>query len=67
MAYGANLLGVFRQSGTMVGKVLLGAKPADLPIERPSKFELVINLETAKTLGVVIPTAVLLRADDVIE
>jgi putative ABC transport system substrate-binding protein len=67
MAYGANLLGVFRQSGTMVGKVLLGAKPADLPIERPSKFELVINLKTAKTLGVVIPTAVLLRADDVIE
>jgi putative ABC transport system substrate-binding protein len=67
MAYGANLLDVFRQSGTIVGKVLLGAKPADLPIERPSKFELVVNLKTAKTLGVTIPTSVLLRADEVIE
>jgi putative ABC transport system substrate-binding protein len=67
MAYGANLMGVFRQAGTMTGKVLLGAKPATLPIERPSKFELVVNLKTAKLLGVTIPTAVLLRADEVIE
>jgi len=67
MAYGANLLDVFRQSGAMVGKVLFGAKPADLPIERPSKFELVVNLKTAKALGVEMPTAVLLRADEVIE
>ena len=67
MAYGANLLDVFRQTGTMVGKVLLGTKPADLPIERPSKFELVVNLKTAKALGITMPTSVLLRADEVIE
>jgi len=67
MAYGANLLDVFRQSGTVVGKVLLGAKPADLPIERPSSFELVVNLKTAKMLGITVPTSVLLRANEVIE
>lgn len=67
MAYGTNLLDTFRQTGTMVGKVLLGASPADLPVERPSKFELVVNLKTAKILGVTVPTSVLLRADDVIE
>jgi putative ABC transport system substrate-binding protein len=67
MAYGANLLGVFRQSGVIVGKVLLGAKPADLPIERPAKFELVVNLKTAKALGITVPTGLLLRADEVIE
>ncbi|MGZ3410070.1 MAG: ABC transporter substrate-binding protein [Xanthobacteraceae bacterium] len=67
MAYGTNLLDTFRQTGTMVGKVVLGTSPADLPVERPSKFELVVNLKTAKILGVTVPTSVLLRADDVIE
>ena len=67
MAYGPNLLGTFRQTGTMVGKVLQGLRPADLPDERPTKFEMVINLKTAKALGLTLPTSVLLRADEVIE
>ena len=67
MAYGPNLLGTFRQTGTMVGKVLQGLRPADLPVERPTKFEMVINLKTAKALGLTLPTSVLLRADEVIE
>ena len=67
MAYGVDLLGAFRQAGGMVGKVLNGAHPAELPIERPTKFELVVNSKTAKNLGVELPTSVLLRADEVIE
>lgn len=67
IAYGPNLLGTFQQVGTMVGKVLAGAKPAELPVERPTKFEMVINLKTAKMLGLNIPTTLLLRADEVIE
>jgi putative ABC transport system substrate-binding protein len=67
MAYGVDLLGMFRQSGAIVGKVLSGAKPAELPIERPTKFELVVNAKTAKTLGIELPTSILLRADEVIE
>jgi putative ABC transport system substrate-binding protein len=67
MAYGPNLLGTFHQTGTMVGKVLQGARPADLPVERPTKFEMVVNLRTAKALGLVLPTSVLLSADEVIE
>jgi putative tryptophan/tyrosine transport system substrate-binding protein len=67
MAYGVDLLGAFRQAGGMVGKVLNGAQPAELPIERPTKFELVVNSKTAKNLGVELPTSVLLRADEVIE
>jgi putative ABC transport system substrate-binding protein len=67
MAYGVDLLGAFRQTGGMAGKVLKGAKPAELPIERPTKFELVVNAKTAKALGIELPTSILLRADEVIE
>jgi putative tryptophan/tyrosine transport system substrate-binding protein len=67
MAYGPNLLDTFRQVGTMVGKVLHGAKPADLPVERPTKFEMVVNQRTAKALGLTLPTSILLHADEVIE
>ena len=67
MSYGPNLLGTFRQTGTMLGKVLQGAQPADLPVERPTKFEMVINLRTAKALGLSISLTLLIRADEVIE
>jgi putative ABC transport system substrate-binding protein len=67
MAYGPNLLGVVRQQGIMAAKVLLGANPAVTPIERPAKFEFVLNLKTASALGLTIPAVVLLRADEVIE
>jgi putative ABC transport system substrate-binding protein len=67
MAYGANLLDAFRQTGRMVAKVLRGAKPAELPVELPTKFELVNNLKTAKVLGVTVSATLLTRADEVIE
>jgi putative ABC transport system substrate-binding protein len=67
IAYGPNLLGAFRDAGGMVAKVLQGRKPADLPIQRPSKFELVINLKTAKTLGLKISDNLVTLADEVIE
>jgi putative ABC transport system substrate-binding protein len=67
LAYGVNLLDMYRQAGIITAKVLKSRKPAELPIERPAKFELVLNLRTAKTLGLELPTSILLRADDVIE
>jgi ABC-type uncharacterized transport system substrate-binding protein len=67
LAYGPNLLDLFRLLGIQCGKVLLGEKPADLPIERPTKFELVLNMRTAKALGLNIASGLLLRADEVIE
>jgi putative ABC transport system substrate-binding protein len=67
LAYGVDIPESYRQTAGMIVKVLKGAKPADLPIERPVKFQLVVNLQTANTLGITMPTSVLLRADEVIE
>jgi len=67
MAYAPNFAGLFRQAATYVDKILKGAKPADLPVEQPTRFELVINMKTAKALGLTFPPSILIRADQVIQ
>ena len=67
MTYGNNLPWVFRRTAAYVDKILRGAKPADLPVEEPNAFELVINVKAARAIGLAIPQSVLLRADRVIE
>ena len=67
MAYGTNLIDQFSQGGVVVAKILGGEQPATLPVERPSRFQLVVNMKTANQFGVTVPTSILLRADEMIE
>jgi putative ABC transport system substrate-binding protein len=67
MSYGVEQLAMYRRLADFVAKILKGAKPADLPVEQPTKFEFIVNLKTAKAIGIELPTSALLRADEVIE
>jgi len=67
MSYGIDTVPIFRRAASFVAKILRGAKPSDLPVEQPTKFEFTLNLKTAKAIGVSVPTSILLRADEVIE
>jgi putative ABC transport system substrate-binding protein len=67
ISYGPNVPDLMRRAGDLVDKILRGTKPGDIPVEQPTKFDIVVNLTTAKTLGLTIPDSFLLRADEVIE